>query len=148
LTTAATSLFSTSTTSATDGFVRPQPVSDERETEKPAERDTVGASLPARPGPLSVPLQTYRRMHRRDRVRDLVCEHDAVTAPAAATSSWILSLLRPALAVALMLAVMWILEIVDVPLGGELDQYGIRPRRIGGLDGVLFAPFLHSGFGT
>jgi membrane associated rhomboid family serine protease len=86
-------------------------------------------------------------MHRRDRVRDLVCEHDAVTAPAAATSSRILSLLRPALAVALMLAVMWILEIVDVPLGGELDQYGIRPRRIGGLDGVLFAPFLHSGFG-
>jgi membrane associated rhomboid family serine protease len=46
-----------------------------------------------------------------------------------------------------MLAVMWVVEIVDVPLDGDLDRFGIRPRRVDGLDGVLFAPFLHRGFG-
>jgi membrane associated rhomboid family serine protease len=61
--------------------------------------------------------------------------------------SRVLALLTRALSVALMLAVMWILEISDVPLDGELDGYGIRPREIGGLDGVAFAPFLHAGFG-
>jgi len=52
--------------------------------------------------------------------------------------------LRPVVA---MSAVMWVSEIVDVPLNGRLDQWGIRPRRWDGLDGVLFAPFLHGGFG-
>jgi membrane associated rhomboid family serine protease len=72
----------------------------------------------------------------------------AVSATATTTPerSRIVALLSPALGVALMLAVMWIVEIVDVPLHGETDRYGIRPRQIGGLDGVLFAPFLHAGF--
>ena len=52
----------------------------------------------------------------------------------------------PALPVAAMVVVMWVTEILDVPLDGELDGYGIRPRRVDGLDGVLFAPFLHVGF--
>jgi len=46
-----------------------------------------------------------------------------------------------------MLAVMWVTEIVDVPLDGRLDRFGIRPRRVDGLDGVVLAPFLHGGFG-
>jgi membrane associated rhomboid family serine protease len=46
-----------------------------------------------------------------------------------------------------MIAVMWFVEVLDVPLDGRLDRFGIRPRRLDGLDGVLFAPFLHSGFG-
>jgi membrane associated rhomboid family serine protease len=46
-----------------------------------------------------------------------------------------------------MLAVMWVVEIVDVPLDGDLDRFGIRPRRIDGLDGIVFGPFLHRGFG-
>jgi membrane associated rhomboid family serine protease len=45
------------------------------------------------------------------------------------------------------LAVMWLVEIIDVPLDGDLDRFGIRPRRIDGLDGVLFSPLLHRGFG-
>jgi membrane associated rhomboid family serine protease len=49
--------------------------------------------------------------------------------------------------VIVMLAVMWGLEIVDVPLDGRLDQHGIAPRELSGLDGVLWAPFLHGGFG-
>ena len=56
-------------------------------------------------------------------------------------------LLTPILPVLVMLAVMWASEIVDVPLDGRLDRFGIRPRRIDGLDGVVLAPFLHGGFG-
>jgi membrane associated rhomboid family serine protease len=51
------------------------------------------------------------------------------------------------LPVVVMLAVMWAVEIVDVPLDGDLDRFGIRPRRIDGLDGIVFGPFLHRGFG-
>ena len=46
-----------------------------------------------------------------------------------------------------LLAVMWLLEIVDqIALGGRLDQFGIRPRSLGGLAGIVLAPFLHGGF--
>jgi membrane associated rhomboid family serine protease len=37
--------------------------------------------------------------------------------------------------------------VVDVPLDGRLDRFGIRPRQLDGLDGVVLAPFLHLGFG-
>jgi membrane associated rhomboid family serine protease len=38
----------------------------------------------------------------------------------------------------------WILEVVDlVVLRGALNAYGILPRQIIGLRGILFAPFLH-----
>ena len=43
-------------------------------------------------------------------------------------------------------ALMWIVEIVDLFLGGALNAYGIRPHSIIGLRGILFAPFLHAGF--
>jgi membrane associated rhomboid family serine protease len=38
---------------------------------------------------------------------------------------------------------MWALEILDLFLGGALNQFGIRPHSIVGLRGILFAPFLH-----
>lgn len=41
---------------------------------------------------------------------------------------------------------MWLSEIVDTALGGALDDYGIRPREVDGLPGILAAPFLHAGF--
>lgn len=50
-------------------------------------------------------------------------------------------------------ALMWILEIVDIFLGGTggrcagLNQFGIFPRQTAGFLGILFAPFLHGGFG-
>ncbi len=46
------------------------------------------------------------------------------------------------------LALMWTIEIVDsVVLGDRLQRNGVGPRRIGGLDGVLWHPWLHSTFG-
>jgi membrane associated rhomboid family serine protease len=44
-------------------------------------------------------------------------------------------------------ALMWLLEIVDTILGGDLDGWGIRPHDPDRLVGVLTAPFLHAGFG-
>jgi membrane associated rhomboid family serine protease len=44
-------------------------------------------------------------------------------------------------------ALMWVLEIVDTALDSRLDRYGIEPREVDGLDGVITAPFLHVGFG-
>lgn len=45
------------------------------------------------------------------------------------------------------LAVMWCIEIVDsLALGDRLEGGGIHPRRLDGLDGIVWAPFLHAGF--
>jgi membrane associated rhomboid family serine protease len=44
-------------------------------------------------------------------------------------------------------AVMWVVEVVDVALDHRLDRYGIEPRDVDGLDGIVAAPFLHVGFG-
>ena len=42
----------------------------------------------------------------------------------------------------------WILELVDLlVLRRSLDTWGIRPRTVDGLWGILFAPFLHGGLG-
>lgn len=49
--------------------------------------------------------------------------------------------------VALMATLMWVLEVVDVIVGGRLDGLGIEPREVESLPGVAFAPFLHGGFG-
>lgn len=48
--------------------------------------------------------------------------------------------------VAAMAALMWLVEIVDEVAGGRLDRHGIEPRDPDGLDGIVFAPFLHGGF--
>lgn len=45
-----------------------------------------------------------------------------------------------------MVGAMWVLEVVDTVLRGALDQYGIVPRTLVGLRGIVFAPFLHGGF--
>ena len=44
-------------------------------------------------------------------------------------------------------ALIWILEVVDIFLGGALNAYGIFPRHLIGLRGILFAPFLHGSLG-
>jgi membrane associated rhomboid family serine protease len=41
---------------------------------------------------------------------------------------------------------LYLTEAVDTVLGGTLDQEGIRPRQLDGLDGVLWAPLLHGGW--
>lgn len=48
--------------------------------------------------------------------------------------------------VAGVLALIWVVEIVDVGAAGRLDSYGIHPHTLGGLEGIPFAPFLHAGF--
>lgn len=46
------------------------------------------------------------------------------------------------------LALLWSVEVVDtVILDDQLQSNGIHPRRIDGLDGIVWAPFLHSTFG-
>lgn len=46
-----------------------------------------------------------------------------------------------------LLLVMWVVEIADTAvLNDRLQSNGIRPRTGNGLDGVLWSPFLHSGF--
>ncbi len=45
-----------------------------------------------------------------------------------------------------LVGVMWIVEIVDLALGGRLNSLGIYPRYAVGLRGILFAPFLHRDF--
>src|SRR5690606_23121628 len=45
-------------------------------------------------------------------------------------------------------ALLWALEILDqLIFGGSLDGWGIRPRSVVGLRGILLAPLLHGGFG-
>lgn len=45
-----------------------------------------------------------------------------------------------------MACVMWLVEVIDV-LGADPDRLGIEPRDVSGLDGIVFSPFLHAGFG-
>ncbi len=50
--------------------------------------------------------------------------------------------------VIIVVALMWLIEGADrLLLSSRLDQHGIVPRSFGGLDGILWAPFLHGGFG-
>ncbi len=55
--------------------------------------------------------------------------------------------LRPYVIVAMLVAVMWIVELVDLLPGTNFDRWGIRPRSAAGLVGIVTAPFLHAGFG-
>ena len=48
--------------------------------------------------------------------------------------------------VGVLVAIMWVVEIVDV-FAGDLDSAGIRPRDTDGLVGIALAPVLHGGFG-
>lgn len=63
--------------------------------------------------------------------------------PTAPTSD----ILRPFVVVGLLVAAMWLGELIDLVPGTPFDSWGIEPRRVDGLVGVPLAPFLHSGFG-
>lgn len=43
-------------------------------------------------------------------------------------------------------AIAWGIEILDTIFRGYFDRFGIQPRRVAGLPGVLASPFLHLGF--
>lgn len=48
--------------------------------------------------------------------------------------------------IVMVLAALWIIEVIDtIILDDRLEQNGIQPRSIDGLDGIVWAPFLHGG---
>ncbi len=60
-------------------------------------------------------------------------------------SAFALSLRRRALTIGSFLALIWAVWLIDTLLfHGSLDRYGIVPRTLHGLPGILFAPFLHA----
>jgi membrane associated rhomboid family serine protease len=44
------------------------------------------------------------------------------------------------------LGILWLINIINWILGSPLNYLGLYPRRISGLPGILFAPFLHGDF--
>jgi membrane associated rhomboid family serine protease len=47
----------------------------------------------------------------------------------------------------LLAAVCWLVFLLNnLMLGGHFDQCGIKPRQIGSLPGIIFAPFLHESY--
>jgi membrane associated rhomboid family serine protease len=49
--------------------------------------------------------------------------------------------------VGVLLAVQWVSEIADTVVRHRLDRLGVEPHTLRGLRGIVFAPFLHAGFG-
>lgn len=71
-----------------------------------------------------------------------------MTAPVETKTSRARLLLTPIGLMALALAAMWGIEVADsVVLDEALQRNGLRPRRLDGLDGIAWAPFLHSDYG-
>ena len=48
--------------------------------------------------------------------------------------------------VLILVALIWVVEIVNLLLGHRLTSWGILPRSFGGLIGIPLAPMLHGGF--
>lgn len=63
--------------------------------------------------------------------------------PRPSTPTWA----RRLIPVLVLLALMWATEIVDLLTPLNLDRFGIRPRNLGHLQGIVLSPFLHLGFG-
>jgi membrane associated rhomboid family serine protease len=48
---------------------------------------------------------------------------------------------------AALLALLWVIVAVNAVLDHRLLRFGIKPRRLDGLDGIVFSPFLHADAG-
>jgi membrane associated rhomboid family serine protease len=46
-------------------------------------------------------------------------------------------------AAAVPVVLLWMVEVVNLVVGGGLDRFGIRPRETDGLAGIIWAPFIH-----
>lgn len=54
---------------------------------------------------------------------------------------------RLALRISLAFVVLlWLIQLLHWGLGLDLGRFGVRPRQLGGLAGILLAPLLHGGF--
>lgn len=74
--------------------------------------------------------------------------HAAVvkTSPSAEERSgkrWLASVAKT---IGAMLLVLWAIEIVNALVGHRLNAWGILPRRVEGLPGIVLSPFLHGSF--
>lgn len=54
---------------------------------------------------------------------------------------------RSVAVVVVLAALLVIVEAVDAAMGYRLNHAGIEPREIDGLDGIIWSPFLHAGWG-
>ena len=54
--------------------------------------------------------------------------------------------LRVGLGMVLFAAALWIIQVVNAATGDAFVPYGIVPRSVSGLEGVVFAPFIHGSF--
>ena len=45
------------------------------------------------------------------------------------------------------IAILWVVQVVNILMDYSLNQYGLVPRTIEGLRGIPLSPFLHGGFG-
>lgn len=59
------------------------------------------------------------------------------------TRPWTTRLLRSVLPVAIPVALMWLVYLVGALLGTNFHEYGLRPRSVQGLVGVIAMPLLH-----
>lgn len=66
---------------------------------------------------------------------------------AGSTKSDELTVVEKAMPLGLMLVVMWLAEIADRILPGDLQANGIHPRELDGLFGIATSPFLHTTWG-
>jgi len=48
---------------------------------------------------------------------------------------------------AALLGVLWVVQIVNTVTGDDLTRFGLRPRELDGLEGVVTSPFLHANAG-
>ena len=62
------------------------------------------------------------------------------TSPRGARPLW----QRSAIVMAAIVALLVVIEAIDAATNFQLDSVGIEPRQLDGLDGVLWAPFLHA----
>lgn len=51
-----------------------------------------------------------------------------------------------AVQISLLVGVLYVIEGLDQSMSGSLELYGVRPRQLVGLEGILFAPLLHAGW--
>lgn len=58
--------------------------------------------------------------------------------------AWLGSWRGPVTAMVVIAGLLWLVELVNLATDGRLDDYGIRPRTLGGLWGVATAPLLHA----
>jgi membrane associated rhomboid family serine protease len=54
---------------------------------------------------------------------------------------------QAAIVVGAFTVLLYLLELIDVILPADLDRFGIEPRAVSGLDGIVWAPLLHHGWG-